>query len=465
VRASERVEARLVPQVDGEAALLLGVENLQSPANLSLLFQIEAGTASALEMLKPGDVTWSYLGTEDIWQPMVAGSVLIDSTQGFQKPGIVALAIPREATLEHQSLPSGMLWLQARVERSPDSAARTLAIRPHATLARFHPGNAQLADFEQHLQAGLPAGVIARLVQRNAKIKLVEQPSPSFDGRGAEAGSEYLRRCSERLRHRNRAINAWDIERLVLEAFPEVFKSKCLPHTDASGAAKPGSTTVVIVPNLRRTGGSNVLEPRAGEVLLEQIKEYLATRLSSFATLHVIRPVFERIRVEAKVVFMKGRDPGYYSGVLNEDLRRFLSPWAYQEGEDIPFGARIYRSEILAFVEGREYVDHLTDLRVYHSFDGQLREGIGWMTIGFDFIIRPNPHPAISEMTIGDDFIVGYGVEVAETTQAHAILVSHPEHLITAVLPGMETCPGVTQLGIGYMTVGLDFDVEPEVSP
>jgi hypothetical protein len=464
VRASERVEARLVPQVEGEAALLLGIANLQSPANLSLLFQIEPGTASATEILQPGDVTWSYLGAEDVWQPMVAGSVLRDSTQGFQKPGIVALAIPREATLEHQSLPSGLLWLQARIDCAPESAARTLAIRPHATLARFQPGDVPLAEFEQHLQAGLPAGGISRLARRNANIKLVEQPSPSFDGRGAELGSEYLRRCSERLRHRNRAVTAWDVERLVLEAFPEVFKAKCLPHTDASGASKPGNTTLVIVPNLRRTGATNVLEPRAGEVLLGQIKEYLTDRMPSFATLHVIRPAFERIRVEAKVVFMKGRDPGYHTGVLNEDLRRFLSPWAYQEGEDILFGARIYRSEILAFIEGREYVDHLTDLRVYHSFDGQLHEGIGWMTIGLDFIIRPNPHPAISEMAIGDNFIVGYGVEVAETTQAHAILVSHPEHLITAVLPGMETCPGVTQLGIGHMTIALDFDVDPEVS-
>jgi hypothetical protein len=464
VRASQRVDARLVPRVDGEAALLLGVADLQSPANLSLLFQIEAGTATATEILQPGDVTWSCLAVEDVWQPLVSGSVLGDSTQGFQKAGIVALAIPREATLDHQSLPSGMLWLQARIDRAPESAARTLAIRPHATLARFQPGNLPLSDFEQHLQAGLPAGTISRLVRRNASIKRVEQPSRSFDGRGAEVGSEYLRRCSERLRHRNRAATAWDIERLVLEAFPEVFKAKCLPHTDASGARKPGHTTVVIVPNLRRTGATNVLEPRAGEVLLGQIEEYLVDRMPSFATLHVVRPAFERIRVEAKVVFMKGRDPGYYTSVLNEDLRRFLSPWAYQEGEDILFGARIYRSEILAFLEGREYVDHLTDLRVYHSFDGQLNGGIGWMTIGFDFIIRPNPHPAISEMAIGDDFIVGYGVEVAETTQAHAILVSHPEHLITAVLPGMETCPGVTQLGIGYMTIGLDFDVDPEVS-
>ena len=87
------------------------------------------------------------------------------------------------------------------------------------------------------------------------------------------------------------------------------------------------------------------------------------------------------------------------------------------------------------------------------------------MTIGLDFIIRANPRPAIADMAIADDFVVGRGVEVAETTQAHAILVSQPEHLITPVAPGAEVCAGVTRLGIGYMTVGLDFNVQPELTP
>ena len=57
------------------------------------------------------------------------------------------------------------------------------------------------------------------------------------------------------------------------------------------------------------------------------------------------------------------------------------------------------------------------------------------------------------------------GVEAAETTQPHAILVSHPEHLITAVTADTVVCPGVTRLGIGYMTIGLDFIVQPEPAP
>lgn len=472
IRASRVEQAKLVPRVTtltgqsrldtrftSRAELLLGVRNLQPPGTLTLYFEIDAGTATSSEVLATGDTQWSYLAAGDEWRPLSAGSLLVDSTLGFQSAGIIAIDVPAEASLSHQSLPSGMLWLRAAIDKSPESAARTLSIRTQAALARFEAGATPLADFAAHLRQGLPAGTIKALIQRNAAIRGITQPRASFDGRGPENDEDFIRRASERLRHRHRPVTPWDIERLALERFSEVFKAKCLPHTGADGHAKAGHAALVVVPNLRRGGAANPLEPRAGEDLLARIAEYFAGLGTPFMTLHVIRPVFERIRVEAKVVFTRGRDPGYYSGVLNEDLRRFLSPWAYQDGEDIQFGARIYRSEILAFIEGREYVDHLVGLRIYHTYSGTKAEGIGTMIIGDDFIIYARPRPGLGEMRIGDDLIVGRALEAAGTTQPHAILVSHPQHLITAVAPGAEVCSGVTTLGIGYMTIGLDFEV------
>lgn len=465
-RANAQAAARVVPEIKGQAALYLGIEHVQPPANLPFLFRIDVGTSSSVEVLKPGDTTWSYLGAGDSWQALASSAVLIDSTEGFQKPGVIEVAVPREATLDHDSLRSGLLWLRALIQRAPESASKTVDVTPNAVLAQFQPGlGLTLDDYEQHLLSGVPAGTITRLVRRNADIQRVGQPDPSFGGRGREDSPGYFRRSSERLRHRNRAVTAWDLERLVLEAFPEVFKVKCLPHTDATGSFKAGDAALVVVPNVRRTGAINVLEPRASTVLMEDIEAYLGGLTSPFATVHAIQPVFERLRIEANVVFEAGRDPGFCSGVLNDDLRRFLSPWAYQEGEDILFGARIYRSDILAFVEGRDYVDHITDLNLYHSHDGPRGDGIGVMRIGVDFFIRAKPRPAIADMVIGDDFVVGRGVEFAEPTQPHAILVSHPAHLITPVAAGSEVCPGVTRLGIGYLTIGLDFIVQPEPAP
>lgn len=462
-RARVSADALLVPAIDASASLYLGVAGIAAPANVALYFEIQVGTATADDVLASGDTRWSVLDANDDWQPLPTSAILIDDTEGFQRPGVVALSVPGEAALAHDSMPAGLLWLRASIAKAPDSAARTLSLRTQAALAAFEPGALPLETFDDHLAAGLPAQAIAKLVTPNAGIKRVDQPDPSFGGRGQEDEAAFVQRASERLRHRNRAVTAWDFERLVLENFADVFKAKCLPHTDDTGATRAGHAALVVVPNLRSVGNGDPLEPSAGEVLLAQIRDYFASLASPFATLHVIRPVFERLRVEAKVVFARGRDPGYYAGVLNDDLCRFLSPWAYQDGVDILFGARIYRSEILAFIEGRDYVDHLVGLRLYHHFGGEKQEGIGWMRVGVDFIVYARPDPSLLAMAIGDDFIVGRPVEFAQTTQAHAILVSHPQHLITPIAAGAETCSGVTRLGIGYMTVGLDFDVSQEV--
>ena len=367
--ASDRAAARLVPHIDGEAALFLGIDRVAPPANLSMFFQIDVGTATSATVLKSGDTEWSYLAAGDSWRPLSSSAVLIDSTEGFQKPGLIPIAVPRDASLAHHSLPSDMVWLRGLIRRPPDSAARTLAVRTHAALARFQPGALPLENFEQHLVSGLPAGTITRLVQPNANISRVEQPNASFGGRATEGarnisgaaasasssqsggdgvGSRAARARGVPGRLQGQVSAAHRRNRRVRRVTP--LSSSC--RTCAAPAA------------------SNVLEPRAGAVLMGRIEEHVAGLTSPFATMHVIHPVFERIRVEANVVFTTGRDPGYYAKVLNDELRRFLSPWAFQEGEDILFGAQIYRSEILAFIEGRAYVDHLVGLQLYHSFAG-----------------------------------------------------------------------------------------------
>jgi hypothetical protein len=165
---------------------------------------------------------------------------------------------------------------------------------------------------------------------------------------------------------------------------------------------------------------------------------------------------------------MPGKDPGFYSNQLEEDIRRFLSPWAYEEGQDITFGGKIYRSEILAFIEGRDYVDYVINFQLYHRFPGpNTTSGIGCMTIGIDFIVATQPSATIASSegstpffagtTIGVDFVVGVPVDFANATRPDAILASNVTHRIETLQDGSFECSGVTSIGIGEMIVALDF--------
>jgi hypothetical protein len=447
---------------DGDLGILyIGLKGVTSPANLSLLFAIDQGTAGTEPLLPPHATEWSYL-SGDTWMVLPPTAILSDSTYGFQEPGIVVLALGAGASTDHTAMPPGQVWLRARIRQTPASAARTHALYTQAVQARFSPPGEDLSSHDDHLQGGLAAQTIQRQQQRTPGIKAVQQPYQSFQGRARESDLHFFQRCSERLRHRQRAVTPWDFERLVLEAFPQVFKVKCLPHCHSTGEPWAGHVALVILPDVRNLEHSNPLEPKAGAVLMGRIRDYVTGNLATaFAQIHVIHPVYERLRVDARVAFRPGLDAGYYTAVLNQDLQRFLSPWAYAEGEDITFGGQVYRSEILAFMEGRPYVDYVTQFSLYHSHRGPQQGGVGDMVIGRDFFIRPAPKPVIGAsptgMVVGDTLVVGQGIEVAAATRPHSILVSHQSHRILPLQA--PTCDGINRLGIGYMTVRLDFEV------
>lgn len=200
--------------------------------------------------------------------------------------------------------------------------------------------------------------------------------------------------------------------------------------------------------------------PRVSRAELEEIQTYLSAYVSPFAKLYVENPVYETLVVDAKIGFRTGFDPGFYSNLLNEELKAFLSPWAFDTGVDIVIGGKIYKSSILQFIETREYVDFVVDIRLYHNYQGTNKTGtIGQTCIGVDFVIGRTQTPGIGGLTIGQNFIIGKDQELATASTPKSILVSSTNHKITAVADGSDYCKGASSLGIGFMTIDIDFVV------
>ena len=55
--------------------------------------------------------------------------------------------------------------------------------------------------------------------------------------------------------------------------------------------------------------------------------------------------------------------------MLQDEIMRFLSPWAYDQSSDIQFGGSIYKSTLIDFIEERYYVDFITDVKMFHSLN------------------------------------------------------------------------------------------------
>jgi len=219
------------------------------------------------------------------------------------------------------------------------------------------------------------------------------------------------------------------------------------------------------VPDWRKRPTGDPLQPRVNQNSLREIAQFITDKyVSPFANVQVTNPSYETLLVDCKVSFNPGFDPGFYTLVLEEDIKKFLSPWAFEEGRDIVFGGKVHASEILAFIEGREYVDFVTDFELYHRHTGDAGGGISDMEIAFDFIVGDTPEASIAESigstggkAINIDFIVGVPVEVAAATRPDTILVSNGAHRIQALQANMSNCQGIQNIGIGQMIIGLDF--------
>ncbi len=371
-----RTVYNLLPQYRDEGEFYIGLTGLKPPQNLSLLFQLAEGSANPTVKKPEKHVQWSYLSGND-WVDFKESEVS-DATGQLTRSGIIRLSVPREATAgDTLILPKGSHWIRATVANKSDAVCNIIAVQAQAARVTFDNKN----NADDFLAAQLPAGTIAKLRQPDAAVKKVEQPYPAFGGRAREATEKFYTRVSERLRHKNRAISAWDYERLVLEAFPHIYKVKCLNHThfepnDNGGShiyneLAPGHVTFVAIPNLRNHNAIDPLRPYTSLGDLDLIQKFLAKLVSCFVKLHVHNPVFETVRVSFRVKFFPGTDEAFHQKLLQQELVRFLSPWAFEAGQDVSFGGKIYKSSLIDFVEEQPYVDYVTDFQLFHPKNGQ----------------------------------------------------------------------------------------------
>jgi Baseplate J-like protein len=367
--AFERDNATLT----SEAEFYIGVAGLVPPQNLSLLFQVVDGTANPLAAKPEPHIDWCYLRNNQ-WIELGRTAVQ-DGTDELLAAGIATLAIPSDATSDNTLLPSGQFWIRAAVHEKSDAVCKLQLIAAQAMEAAFADRN----NAPNFSTTPLPAGTVTKLVNPDSAVKGISQPYPSFGGRGAEQSGAFYTRVSERLRHKDRAIDLWDYEHLILEAFPQVYKVKCLNHTcfepndTGTGIYRelaPGHVTIVTIPNLHAQQQRDPLKPYTSLGVLQEIEAFLRKRTSCFAQLHVKNPQFEEVRVRFALRLYDGYDETYYTLLLKQAITRFLSPWAFTEQGTPSFGGRIYKSALINFVEEQPYVDYVTDFQVFQDVAG-----------------------------------------------------------------------------------------------
>ncbi|HBF38574.1 MAG TPA: hypothetical protein DDW50_14805 [Firmicutes bacterium] len=415
----------LLPQYDQDGYLMIGISDLEPSQTVSLLFQLVSGSGDA--SLTAPELTWSYLVTNQ-WVSFENSEILKDKTYGLQDTGIIRFSIPDGATTTHTILPGNRIWIRAEAAQNIDAVPDILDIRAQAVRVTYV---AQDNDPE-HLATPLPADSITELETRDADIKEIEQPYTSFDGKMAETSNDFFIRVSERLKHKNRALTLDDYEKLILAQFPQIYKVKCVPQEELASLEPASQGKVVIVAILNNSNSAPFfpLKPKTPVNLLDDIAEYVEDLMPPLVNVTVRNPRFEEVTYRLAVKFTDGYDRGYYTNQLNEDIKSYLSPWAYDQDEAINFGSSVYSSSLINYLENKEYIDYVANLNPMKQ------------TIDHD------TYTESIALFLTDDNVV--------TTKYHdSILVSAEDHVIDVITTEYYD-PSAFQ-GIGYMKVESDF--------
>ncbi len=382
---------RLLPQYADEGEFNIGLTGLKAEDSVCILFQVAEGSANPD---KPAvDVTWHVL-CNNYWKKLGPEDFIFDTTNQLLTSGVIKLVIPKEATTENTLLPPGFLWLKASIAKDSDAVCLLTDVQSNAAITEFKNND----NDPMHLSRPLQAGKINKLKEPVGSIKTVSQPYASFGGQMQEDDNAYYIRVSERLRHKERSISIWDNERLILQHFPAIHKVKCIPHASGTSFYEPGHTLTVVVPDLSNQNAVNILQPKADKNTLDKIYDFLHAHSTAWAVHHVINPKYEPVKISVRIKLKTGYEFNYYEKKIDEELQQFLSPWISDKEKDIQFGGKVTKSMIVQFLENLEYVDFLTDLKLFQSLNG-----------GISF---------------------GSDTDVAEVSNPAAILVSHYRHEI-----------------------------------
>lgn len=407
----------MLPQYNNEGSLYIGLNNFNAPQTLHLLFQVSEGSASP-DVLPP-TVRWSYL-VNNQWVAFKPNEIIKDTTTGLLTTGIISFDVSKKATGNNSLFTNDLHWIRAQVANTSRGIGDLIDVRAQALEATYvNNGNSAT-----RLANPLPAESVGDLVAFDINVDSIEQPFASFGGKIAETNNAFFTRISERLRHKNRAINLWDYEHIVLEEHPDIYKVKTVNHCRYDGTLDAqvysesiaGHVTVLAVSKTLNRNGIEPLQPKTSLLELTQIKNTLSKVTPPCVELHVQNPIFEEILLEFSVMFNDGLDKGFFEKQLNADLIAFLAPWTVNGDADLSFGGKLHNSVIINFIEELSYVNFVFCFKMYQV------------------VINDPNDPSQNTVTVVDE---------AEATTAVSILTSAKEHFINVVESEeeCEECP------------------------
>ncbi len=343
----------IIPRFDLEGSLFIGLQDIRPGTTVNMLFELERNDKWSVG--RRPEIIWTYL-SHDVWKPLKAERILFDETNGLIHSGILSIELPEDISDDNETMGSGVYWISAGAIQKAALVSRIRQIHTDAVSAVFQDDGS-----DPDHPVSLPAGSVEELAQPIQGVLNIRQPLPTTEGRLRETTSAFNQRVSEVLRHKNRAITAWDMERLLMRRFDWISHVRAFGYAGHERFMGPGEAVVAALPSLRTDDifYQPLLDP--GQIL--EMEAFLKEVSSPFARIMVRNPSYEYLWVKCKLQ-IEGVEVGATLKRLHQDLLRYVCPWFFGQVEWAMNMPPIKRSEILNFIQTRPYIRFVTGFSV-----------------------------------------------------------------------------------------------------
>lgn len=421
-------QSYLLPQIDYKGNLFIGLKQVNSGDIISIGFELIHAVYIHSAIHVP-EIRWQYLSNNE-WLPL-EGFLLEDTTDGLIKSGIVKIEIPYAIQFNNTQFPPGKFWIRAAYNGVENLNSRIKNV--------FTQAVSLISD-----QSVLDQSVPLKTVQKVEKINF-----SGLKGIGKIAGpfalemnslyeneESFYNRVSEQLRHKNKAVTNWDVERIILDKFKNIEKVRVYGRNSYPRELVKGSTMqIVLIPKNNIDDGMKRRNNKVDYFMLNEVKKYVSKMVSPYVNIEVSNPVYEQLKVRCRVKFNDYQKRGSLRNRLNNELINYLSPDIENSFIEKGFDESISKNEILNFIESRPYVEFVTQFSVLQLVEVQ----------GKYKIIDTAKIEEIKEL---------------HTISPYAILTSAPLHHLEVIHDEISQGPEIS--GVGDLSIESDFVISDD---
>ena len=344
---------RLFYDFSNEGELVIGLSSQKPFTGLNLLFEILKSENTNYEFSRKID--WYYSSFEG-WKKIESDQILYDETFNLMKTGIISFRFPSDFSRSSKILDSEKFYLKACSVDKADQFSLVKSITNNATVGK----EVESSDPANRIET-LKANSVEGFEKKIPGVITVKQPFDSSTYKIKEEENDFYLRVSQLLRHKNRPVSKWDIEKFILNKFD------WLSHVVCRNAKSSGYKPTLKVLCLKKIESfQNIEEVKLSMAEMNLIKDTLTKYKSAFADFELVNPVFEDILVKCKLRF---REVPIGKGIeqLNQDLLKFICDWRVSKKGTYPdLINRIKKYDIIKFIKERPYIAFLTGISILH---------------------------------------------------------------------------------------------------